>query len=110
MRLPNAERAVVDVAKLRDYCLSLHHPRGRHKARVFGTAIGITADSADMLRIALLNAALHCEAVPSIGDRHGQRYVLDFEMSGPVGRKTVRSSWIVRTGEGFPRLVTCYVL
>jgi hypothetical protein len=27
--------ATVDVAKLRDYCLSDAHLRGRHKARVF---------------------------------------------------------------------------
>ena len=31
-RLPNAERAVVDVEKLRSYCLNLGHPRGQHKA------------------------------------------------------------------------------
>lgn len=35
MKLPNADRAVVGLAKLRDYCLSPTHPRGRHKARVF---------------------------------------------------------------------------
>ncbi len=31
MKLPNAERAVVDLAKLRHYCLNPTHPRGRHK-------------------------------------------------------------------------------
>jgi hypothetical protein len=31
MKLPNAERAFVDVRKLRDYCLSGEHPRGQHK-------------------------------------------------------------------------------
>jgi len=34
MKLPGGERANVDVAKLRDYCLNPTHPRGRHKARV----------------------------------------------------------------------------
>ncbi len=34
MKLPNAENAVVEIAKLRDYCLSEDHLRGRHKARV----------------------------------------------------------------------------
>jgi hypothetical protein len=43
MRLPNAERAFVDTEKLRDYCLSQTHPRGRHKARVFAEALGMTA-------------------------------------------------------------------
>lgn len=35
MKLPNGDRAVVDIVKLTDYCLSTTHPRGRHKARVF---------------------------------------------------------------------------
>jgi hypothetical protein len=40
MKLPNGERAVVDIRKLRDYCLSAKHRRGRHKARVFEAALG----------------------------------------------------------------------
>jgi hypothetical protein len=40
MKLPNAAQALVDLAKLRDYCLNPAHPRGRHKARVFATALG----------------------------------------------------------------------
>ena len=38
------------------------------------------------------------------------RYVLDFSMSGPAGEAQIRSTWIVRTGEDFPRLTSCYVL
>ena len=40
MKLPNADRAVVEIEKLRDYCLSSSHPRGRHKARVFCHCFG----------------------------------------------------------------------
>ncbi|WP_200235400.1 DUF6883 domain-containing protein [Thiohalocapsa halophila] len=43
MKLPNANQAVVDLEKLRGYCLNPAHPRGRHKARVFAAALGITA-------------------------------------------------------------------
>ena len=50
MKLPNCQRAVVDIEKLRDYCLSTEHPRGRHKARVFATTLGLTADNAELLR------------------------------------------------------------
>jgi hypothetical protein len=35
VKLPHVELAVVDIAKLRDYCLNADHLRGRHKARVF---------------------------------------------------------------------------
>jgi hypothetical protein len=40
-RLPNGNLAIVDIRKLKDYCLNPHHWRGRHKARVFWTALGI---------------------------------------------------------------------
>jgi hypothetical protein len=58
VKLPNPHDAVVDVRKLRNYCLSLHHPRGRHKARVFASALGLTAEDAEELREALLSVAL----------------------------------------------------
>jgi len=41
MKLPNGEHAIVDIVKLRDYALSQHHPRGRHKARVFLSALDL---------------------------------------------------------------------
>ena len=38
MKLPNADAATVDDAKVRDYLLSPEHPVGRFKARVFRSA------------------------------------------------------------------------
>ncbi|HKS97261.1 MAG TPA: hypothetical protein VJV74_14145 [Terriglobia bacterium] len=110
MKLPNGERALVDIAKLRDYCLNEHHPRGRHKARVFAAALGLRAADAWLLREALLRAAVDDEAAPGEEDEYGQRYVVDFVMAGPGGRATVRSNWIVFTTGGYPRLTSCYVL
>ena len=75
MRMPNADRAVVDIAKLRDYCLNPAHPRGRHKARVFAAVLGIEAGDAEAVRRALLAAALTIDATPAEDDSHGQRYV-----------------------------------
>ncbi len=110
MKLPNAERAVVDLAKLRDYCLSPIHPRGKHKARVFMARLGLMPAHATELQTALLKAAGNQEALPADRDAYGQRYVIDFTMTGPSGQALVRSSWIVRDGEDFPRLTSCYVL
>jgi len=110
MRLPNPERAIVDVAKLRDYCLSPEHLRGRHKARVFASVLGLTAADAEMLRRRLQEAALTSEAAEGESDRYGRRFVLDFGMTTARGSARIRSIWIVRTGEDFPRLATCYVL
>ncbi len=110
MKLPNAHQAVVDLSKLIDYCLSLDHPKGRHKARVFASVLGLGNSDADFLRSALLEAAQDAEAVPGDHDEYGRRYVVDFLLVGPSGRGTVRSSWIVRAAEDFPRLTSCWIL
>ena len=78
MPIPNAERAVVDIRKLRDYCLNPMHDEGQHKARVFATALGITADDAEDLRVLLLQAVKTSEAQLGRRDAYGQRYTVDF--------------------------------
>ncbi len=109
-KLPNPENAIVEVRKLRDYCLSPEHPRGKHKARVFASALGLTFEDSEELRQALLSAAVSEEAIPAEKDEYGQRYMLDFEMSTETGSATVRSGWIVRVREDFPRFTSCWVL
>ena len=110
MKLPHPSLAVVDIRKLRDYCLDPEHPRGRHKARVFASALGLTAQDAPMLQQKLLDVASTHEATPTMEDEYGIRYLIDFEMENQAGHATIRSTWIVQRGEAFPRLVTCYVL
>ena len=110
MKLPNAERAVVDIDKLRNYCLNPEHRRGCHKARVFAASLGITLDHAEDLRNALLESALNDDALPLEHDEYGRRFVIDFMATGPSGQAMVRSSWIIRRGEDFARLTSCYVL
>jgi hypothetical protein len=46
MKLPNAENAVIDIAKLRDYCLNPNHPEGKHKARAFLEKLDMRRDDA----------------------------------------------------------------
>ena len=110
MKLPNPHQTVVEIDKLREYCLSRAHPRGRHKARVFEEKLGISAEHAERLQDALLEAAHNNETIEGISDAYGQRYMIDLEMTGPGGQATVRSAWIVRVDEEFSRFVSCYVL
>jgi hypothetical protein len=44
----NVESAIfsVDSSVSFAYCLDRHHPRGRHKVRVFATALGLTIERA----------------------------------------------------------------
>ena len=109
MRLPGGESAIVDLVKLTGYCLDPEHPRGRHKARVFAAALGVTSAHADLLRAALRAAAAAGEARPALADQFGERYVLEFRMQGPSGAATVVSTWIILRGEHRPRLTSCFV-
>jgi len=106
MRLPGGERAVVELAKLTGYCLDPTHPRGRHKARVFAAQLGLTQADAAHVRA----AAAADNAVEGVTDGFGRRFALDLKVTGPKGTGTVRSGWILRAGEDFPRFASCYVL
>jgi hypothetical protein len=109
MKLPNGERAIVSIEKLRDYCLNPTHRVGGHKAHVFESVLGLTATHAEALRQRLLSVAQTGDAVLGMLNAYGQRYVVDFEMTTPVGTAVVRSTWIVLVGEDVPRLTSCYV-
>ena len=50
------------------------------------------------------------QAVFERADEFGDRHRLDFEVAIPPGRALIRSAWIIRSGEDFPRLTTCFVL
>lgn len=110
MLLPNGNEAIVDISKLRDYCLDRQHPRGKHKARVFAATLGFSQADAMFLRNALLWAAIECEAVPDQSDEYGDRFNVDFELVQGGRRAIVRSAWILLRGESRPKLVTCFVL
>ena len=111
MKLPNGVNAVVDIVKLRDYCLSSQHPEGRHKARVFLSALGVTSSDAEKLRAILLSdAANNNEFIVTDADKYGCRYSLDILISWGSREAIVRSAWIIKVDEDFPRLASCYVL
>jgi len=90
-------------------CLNPAHPRGRHKARVFASALGLTAAEAEFLRERLLAAAREVGATKGEVDEYGERYVLDVEVARGNRRVRIRSAWIIRRGERIPRLTSCYL-
>lgn len=108
-RLPNGERAVVEIEKLREYSLNPLHPRGRHKARVFQSALGLTLADAHWLREQLLRAAREEEAGAGVTSPFGMKYVIDFPLTRGGLTAVVRSAWIVEPGTDFLRLTSCYV-
>jgi hypothetical protein len=109
MLIPNTERAVVDIRKLRDYCLNPLHDEGKHKARLFAS-IGLTANEAEELRAILLQVVKSNDARLGRRDSYGQRYIVDFLLTWRGRQSLIRSGWIIEHGTEAPRLTTCYPL
>ena len=112
MKLPNAENAVIDIEKLGGYCLSPTHPKGKHKARLFVEKLGMEKDDAEILRQAIQKAILIAEATERKPTVDGRIFRVDFVVGRGKGiiwyEAGVRSGWIIRNGEDFPRLTTCF--
>jgi hypothetical protein len=108
MRLPAAELAIIDAAKIRDYLLSPEHPVGRSKAAFFG-ALGYARRDWEQLQQDLLTLAQTEEAALGQASDFGQKYEVRGIIQGPSGRRAaVITVWIVLSGEDFPRLVTAF--
>lgn len=110
MKLPNGHKADLG-SKLGEYCLNPEHPDGKHKARVFASVLGITRDNQDILAEAIRSACRDLEeAEPAGEDSFGKRFRLIFPLSTGRGNAQVFTAWMIRHGEDFPRLITCFIL
>jgi hypothetical protein len=108
MSLPNLHRAVIDDAKVRDYLLSETHPVGRFKASFFG-ALGYSSTRYVLLRDDLLALSRTNPAAPGKPSPFGRTFEVDGILTGPAGRSAaVRTVWIVRAHEVWPRFVTAF--
>ncbi|MGH7407240.1 MAG: DUF6883 domain-containing protein [Candidatus Methylomirabilales bacterium] len=108
MRLPNADRAVIEPAKLHAYLLSRTHPLGRLKAAFF---FGLGCSSEDWRRLAadLRSQHLTRDATPRESSRYGKKWEIRAPLEGPSGNLAdVVSVWVVLANEDFPRFVTAY--
>jgi hypothetical protein len=108
--LPNGDRAFIDLRKLLDYSLCPSHPVGAHKARLFKEALGIESQDAECMAELLGWVAAHAIAADEREDPHGKRYSIDFALETGNRSAAIRSAWIIRSGEDFPRLTTVFVL
>jgi hypothetical protein len=109
LRLPRGREAIVDRRKLVDYALSVTHPRGRHKARVFASVLGLTASDADVLAEALRGAAADQHAAPMHADAFGARYQIEFEFRFRSRSAIIVSAWLSPPDASAPRLLTVFV-
>ncbi len=110
MKLPNPALTLIDDGKLTSYSLNPNHDEGKHKAIVFKSALDITLENLEELKTALLEAVKNYDAIPTKANAYGQKYIIDFPMTRNNKTAIIRSGWIIRNNEDFPRLVTCYIL
>ncbi len=108
MKLPNADKALVQREKLTNYLLNAAHPDNNGKAE-FLEAFGFRWDDWETLAKAFRRAALGGEVVQLMETSHGLKYVLDAALETPSGKSPlVRIVWIIDRGRTNPRLVTAY--
>lgn len=108
MRLPNCERATIDLRKLQDYALNSNHPEGRHKARVFLSALGITAAESEWLASAIVKGLLSAEALEVERTLWGTVYKVDLQLWKGSRCAKVRTGWLC---QGFAtKLTTCFIV
>ena len=103
MKLPQADRAVVDERKVRDYLLSKSHPIGRFKAA------GFEAENWVELASRLRELAVRGETTRGEANEYGVKYMISGIPEGPRGPGLeVTTVWLVPTRGDAPRRVTVY--
>ena len=109
MRLPGAERATIPTDKLVRYALDPAHPRGRHKARVFASALGIRTQDWRYLHDQILDALPDAPVRSTRITPFGVAYEVVVEIDGLNGATMpVVTTWIIE-GDAAPRLTSTWV-
>ena len=105
-RLPNAEKAIIDPRKLRDYALNPDHSSGGYKAAFFAQ-MGYTRKEWQQLERDIRAQHLNHPARPGKPSPHGTKYTITAPLQGPEGAaRQVTTVWIVRHESDVPELVT----
>src|SRR5437868_6618239 len=105
--IPNYQQAVIPRDKLERYALNPDHDPGKHKARVFRSALGFEQNDWEVLCQRIL-AELPFHAAGFKGKTpYGERYQVILPIAGLNGKtKDVLTAWIVETGSDLPKLTT----
>jgi len=90
--------------------LNAHHPEGKHKAKVFASLLGVTHFDAEWLKDQIIVALRVNFAIEQEPSPFGKRYAVDMLISNGEKKVILRTAWIIRNDESFPRLTTCYIV
>ena len=110
MKLPNAEKLVIEREKIVDYLLNRAHRFGGSKARFFGR-FGFEPERWQRLAEALRIHGQTYEVKRVRETGFGPRFEVEGALGAPDGRSPrVRSVWQQDQGAVAPRLITAYPL
>jgi Domain of unknown function (DUF6883) len=103
-RLPNADRAIAEERRVREYLLNLEHTYGGPKARFF-MARGFASETWERLQASLIIQGRMNTVTRSIDTEWGTRYTVECSCPTPDGRNPcIRTLWQME-GDA-PRLLT----
>ncbi len=94
--------------KLVGYCLNPNHASGKHKAKVFASALGITADNAEILHNIIEKAALEGEVIQENTTEFGQQFKVDWVIPQTQNIE-LRTIWEISNLNSIPRLVSAFI-
>ena len=107
-KLPNADLASIDDAKITSYLLDETHEEGGSKAAFF-MSFGFDPAQPVVLADAILQYGQRHDFLSMQSSPHGEKYVIDGPLECPDGRAPiVRAVWIIDDGDSAPRFVTAY--
>ena len=108
MKVPNADKLVVEREKIVDYLLNPAHPDNGGKAAFF-EGLGFRRAEWETLAAALRALAAKADVAQSTESPHGQKYVIVGPIESPSGKPAqVQMIWIVDARRDVARLVTAY--
>ncbi len=107
-RLPNAEKAIIEAEKLRDYVLSFAHPVGRFKATFF-QRLGYSAENWEAFERSLRELILSQDVAEIEESQYGQKLIVEGPFTGSSGETVqIVTVWVILKGENVPRFITAY--
>jgi len=99
MKLPNAERVIVEREKIVDYLLNPAHADNGGNAGFF-LSLGFSPERWSVLAVAFRRIAESIDIAKSMESPHGRKYIVEGRLETPGDRRPwVRTVWIVDAGK-----------
>jgi hypothetical protein len=108
VKLPNGDKVEIPIQKLVGYCLNLNHSSGKHKAKVFDSALGITADNFEVLYELIQKAALEGEIIQENTTEFDRQFKVDWIILETNNIK-LRTIWEISNINCNPRLISAFI-